>query len=155
MGRLTLFLLQNGRVSADLLQDLRERLEDVREVLERGGDDLVVVIAYTRTVGKVDPARWRAFLRDELNTCPEQVMGAAEKFAELVLPWLREQAEIREREARHQGKAELVQQLLEARFGALAKDVDEHLKAASLDDLQGIAQRLFTAQSLREALGER
>ena len=74
-----------------------------------GGDDLVGVVVYSWVVADVGPPQWRAFLRDELNTEPDDVMGAAEKYLAQMVWWKVEQAEA---EARAKAKAELVLRLL-------------------------------------------
>jgi hypothetical protein len=50
------------------------------------------------------------------------------------------------------GKLELLQRLLTTRFGPLPDDVLDSLRAAPLERLDQIAERLFTASSLRELL---
>ena len=58
-----------------------------------------------------------------------------------------------------QGKAdgvtETVLKLLATRFGALPPAAATHIQSASAADLDQIAQRLLTAQTLDEALGTR
>jgi hypothetical protein len=61
-------------------------------------------------------------------------------------------------EGRHegsvQGRAELVSRLLARRFGALPAAAAERLSAASAAELDAIGERLLTAESLDEALGQ-
>ena len=53
------------------------------------------------------------------------------------------------------GRAALLQRLLTRRFGPLATAVSERLSTASIDELDAIGERLLSAQSLDEALGQR
>lgn len=56
---------------------------------------------------------------------------------------------------RAEGRAALVQRLLVRRFGPLPAEAIERLSSATIDELDGIADRLLSAQSLEEALGTR
>jgi hypothetical protein len=51
-----------------------------------------------------------------------------------------------------QGRAELVLRLLTSRFGVLGDEVKARISAAKVDELDAIAERLLTAQTLQEAL---
>jgi Domain of unknown function (DUF4351) len=51
-----------------------------------------------------------------------------------------------------QGRAEIVLKQLAARYGALPPAVAARVQGASAADLDGIAQRVLTAQTLDEAL---
>jgi hypothetical protein len=53
------------------------------------------------------------------------------------------------------GVAEIVLKQLTTRFGALSPAVASHVQSASAVDLDRIAQRVLTAQTLDEALGPR
>jgi hypothetical protein len=61
-----------------------------------------------------------------------------------------------------QGRAEgsrdalinLITRLLDQRFGALSDESRAYIAAASIDDLNAIGERLLTARTLQEALGE-
>ena len=51
------------------------------------------------------------------------------------------------------GRAALVTKLLVRRFGSLTQQAESRIASASIAELDEIAERLFTAQSLQEALG--
>jgi uncharacterized protein DUF4351 len=51
------------------------------------------------------------------------------------------------------GRAALVKKLLVRRFGSLTQQADARITSASIAELDEIAERLLTAQSLQEALG--
>jgi hypothetical protein len=53
------------------------------------------------------------------------------------------------------GVAKIVLKLLATRYGALPPAVTARVQGASTEDLDGIAQRVLTAQTLDEALGTR
>ncbi len=55
-------------------------------------------------------------------------------------------------EGKAEGKAEVVLKLLRRRFGALSADQEAHVHAASLTELDAIAEATLTASSLQEAL---
>ena len=54
-----------------------------------------------------------------------------------------------------EGVAKIVLKLLTTRYGALSPAVTTRIQGASTEDLDGIAQRVLTAQTLDEALGTR
>ena len=56
-------------------------------------------------------------------------------------------------EGKAEGKASIVVRLLARRFGALPSEAENRIAAASADELDAMAERLLTAQSLEEALG--
>lgn len=51
------------------------------------------------------------------------------------------------------GQADLVERLLNRRFGSLSEPVRSRISAATIEELQEIAERLLSAQTLQEALG--
>jgi hypothetical protein len=52
-----------------------------------------------------------------------------------------------------QGRAEIVLKQLATRYGKLSAEIAARVQSASATDLDGIAQRVLTAQTLDEALG--
>ncbi len=58
-------------------------------------------------------------------------------------------------EGKAEGKAEMVLKLLRRRFGALSADEETRVNAASLTELDAIAEATLTATSLQEALAGR
>jgi hypothetical protein len=53
-----------------------------------------------------------------------------------------------------EGKAALLLKLLARRFGLLPEEVEERVRAASVDELDACAERLLTAKSPDEVFGE-
>jgi predicted transposase YdaD len=53
-----------------------------------------------------------------------------------------------------QGRADLVIRLLGVRFGAISEDIKLRIAAASLTELDAIGERLLSAKTLQEALGQ-
>ena len=53
------------------------------------------------------------------------------------------------------GRAAIVARQLTRRFGALSPEVAARIAAASVDELDTIADRLLAAQSIEEAVGPR
>jgi hypothetical protein len=58
-------------------------------------------------------------------------------------------------EGRVQGRVDMIQRLLAARFGALSEDVRERLESSSIEELDAIGDRLLAAMSLEAALTPR
>jgi hypothetical protein len=58
-------------------------------------------------------------------------------------------------EGKAAGVAEIVLKLLATRYGALPTAIAARVQSASTADLDGIARRVLTAQTLEEALGTR
>jgi hypothetical protein len=56
-------------------------------------------------------------------------------------------------EGKAAGQADLVERLLSRRFGKLSDDVRGRISTATTEELQKIAERLLSAQTLQEALG--
>lgn len=56
-------------------------------------------------------------------------------------------------EGRAEGQVEVLLRQLTRRFGALPPDVQMRLRAASSEELDGMADRILDAQSLDEVLG--
>lgn len=56
-------------------------------------------------------------------------------------------------EGQLEGRADLVMQLLNVRFGTLSEEAKAKIAASSLSELGAIGERLLTAQTLQEALG--
>jgi Domain of unknown function (DUF4351) len=52
-----------------------------------------------------------------------------------------------------QGKAAIILKLLATRFGALSAAVETRIREANSEELDGVAERILTAQTLEEALG--
>ena len=52
-----------------------------------------------------------------------------------------------------QGRAALVARQLSLRFGSLPSRIEARIAEASIEELDGIGERLLTAQTLDEALG--
>ena len=53
-----------------------------------------------------------------------------------------------------EGRAALVRRLLTVRFGPLTDDVRERIDKASIAELDVIVERLLSARTLQEALGQ-
>jgi hypothetical protein len=57
-------------------------------------------------------------------------------------------------EGKAEGRADLVKRLLALRFGALTREATIRVSAATIDELDAIGERLLTAATLDEALGD-
>ena len=56
-------------------------------------------------------------------------------------------------EGEAKGRAALIVKLLASRFGSLTRQMETRIAEASIEELDGIGERLLTAQTLDEALG--
>jgi hypothetical protein len=69
--------------------------------------------------------------------------------------WVREWVAHGRDEGQLQGRSDLVLRQLTLRFGAIGSEVQSHIRAASLAELDAIGERLLTAGTLEQALGGR
>jgi hypothetical protein len=56
-------------------------------------------------------------------------------------------------EGRMAGRLEMILKLLAGRFGPLSVEVQTRVRGAQPAELDGVAERMFAAQTLQEALG--
>lgn len=155
-AKLVLFLLQRARTSSDLLDEMRSWLTLARAVsaIELADEEQVSIVAYTRVVAGIDPARMRSFLRDDLlNPNPDEVMSSAEKLIRMIGPpiWL----EQGRNQGRSEGRAELLLRLLSRRFGPMSAEVETRLHHASSEELDAMGERVLDAKTLAEVLDPR
>ncbi|MBF0109644.1 MAG: hypothetical protein HQL76_10750 [Magnetococcales bacterium] len=54
-----------------------------------------------------------------------------------------------EEKGRHDGKAEMLLELLQERFGLIPESVQKHVESAKLDDINVWARKIFKADSLQ------
>ena len=55
-------------------------------------------------------------------------------------------------EGKAEGRVEIVRKQLTLRFGALSGDTEDHISQASPEELDGIAARILTAETLEQVL---
>jgi hypothetical protein len=161
MGRLTLFLLQRTRRSGNLFAEL-DAWRDVLEQLRiAGGDDLMAVVVYTRVVARLPRSRWGAFFGERFLTKSGDTMTMADRFIEMIRPWLIEQsrneglaagmAEGRA-EGKAEGKAEVLLRLLNRKFGPQGPGVEQRVRAASSEELDAMAERVLDSPNADDVL---
>jgi predicted transposase/invertase (TIGR01784 family) len=142
-----------------LLRDVRTLAPDrllarwgplLREVAGQG--DAVVFLRYVLEVREIDEKEpWLDAIREHAGSEVEEVVvtllekmraeGAAEGEAR------------GEARGEAKGRAEVVLKLLALKFGPLDEAVIARIRASTIEELDGIAERVLTATSLREALG--
>jgi predicted transposase YdaD len=147
LGTLVALCLKYGSTEPDLKQRLPEWLDLFARVIRApGGVGALDVIA--RYILEVNDITFED-LRDVLDSAlePEAVaaiMTGAEK--------LRAEGRV---EGRVQGRAELVLKQLALRFGVLSESIEARVRGASVEQLDGFAERVLTAQSLDQVLGSK
>jgi predicted transposase/invertase (TIGR01784 family) len=147
LSAMTLFLLQHGRSSPDLLAAL-QRWADVLAGIAaapNGVAALAALLEYAFKVGDVPPEGLRRLVHQLGPVAEEAYMTTAQQLTEQV----REEALAR---GKAEGKAEIVIRLLALRFGPLPETVSVRLRAAGPELLDVWAERVLTATSLDDAL---
>ena len=156
-ARVALACLARARHSADLLAELELLAEDVR-VLVTGPEGIAAfgaVVSYILSVTDEAPERLREYAEQFGPPGVEGYMTGAEQLTEQVRKQALRQgraegrAEGRE-EGRAEGRAELLIALLRSRFGALSAEHEASLRAATAEQLDRWAARVFTVSSVDE-----
>lgn len=147
LARLALLVMQR-RSAADLLAELRSWGSVLREVraTPTGADDIVMLMVYIHLTADVELPVVGKVLRDEVGAEEDEAMSAAEKLLAQIGPakWLQK--------GRAEGRAELVLRQLARRFGPLSADAEARVRAASVDELDRMGERVLDAASLEEVL---
>lgn len=73
--------------------------------------------------------------------------------SELALDWARRKFARERAEAEAAGRAALLIRQLTVKYGEAARQVDDRIQHASIEELDAIGERLLTAPTLQEALG--
>lgn len=74
--------------------------------------------------------------------------------SEFARNWVAHGKEEGRTEGQAEGRAALILRQLALRFGSLTAEVEAHLRSASISELDAIGERLVTAPTLQEALGQ-
>ena len=137
-GRLVLLCLQRARVSPDMVQDLARWLDSIGRVLRRAGGRRAVgrVVRYILRVTATEPERVRALL--------EGAFGQEGREAYMT------GADILEARA----QADILLRQLTRRFGTLDPATVQRVRSSSKEQLVEIADRVVTADSLREVFAK-
>jgi hypothetical protein len=114
----------------------------------------IALLAQMVSLG-LDVERSRLYCDLVLHSLPEAARRALLAMDALKYEYQSEFARRYYGQGKADGVAETVLKLLAGRFGALPPAVATHLQSANAADLDQIAQRLLTAQTLDEALGTR
>jgi len=107
-----------------------------------------------QTLG-LDAERSRLYCDLVLHSLPEAARRALQAMDASKYEYQSEFARRYYGQGKADGVAEIVLKQLATRFGALAPAVATRVQSASAADLERIAQRVLTAQTLDEALGAR
>ena len=133
LGRLALLFLQRVRISPDLAADVRRWLGMLGRVLRApsGGEAIGLLLSYILSVLEVVPEGVLAALDDGLGTEAREVyMSAAQKLID---------------QGRVEGKAEMLLQLIQLRYGAPPPTIVARVRAASDAELAQWTERILTA----------
>ncbi len=168
MVQMALLLMRRAH-TGDLLSQLERWADVMKQVLTSSGvDGLGALLTYMMEVEQEPrtPQEWRSAIETALKDHPEtreHIMGLAN--------WLRQQGreegiQIGEQRGRQEGLQEGVQigmqrerqallvRFLRQRFGSVSDGENARIAQANTEQVQGWIDRLFTANSVAEVLGE-
>jgi hypothetical protein len=116
----------------------------------------IALLAQMASVG-LDAERSKLYCDLVLNFLPE---AARQALKEMPASKYQYQSEFARRyfgqgkmEGKLEGQTELILRQLTARYGSVAPDAEARLRGADITELNGIAERLLTAETLQDALG--
>ena len=138
LGRLALLFLQRVRISPDLAADVRRWLGMLGRVLRApaGEEAIGLLLSYILSVLEVVPEGVLAALDEGLGTEAREVyMSAAQKLID---------------QGRVEGKAEMLLQFVQLRFGAPPPAIVARVRAASDAELAQWTERFLTAPTLAD-----
>ena len=143
LGRLTLFCLARARQSPDLLGELSEWRDVMREVLAEpnGVAALAKLMSYVSRVTEPPRERFRALLEQLGPKAEEVYMSIADTFIE------QGRAEGRA-QGRAEGRADFLLMQLERKYGALPEATRRRVQSASDEELAAWGVRVLTATVL-------
>ena len=127
-----------------------ERMAGLLGALRRAPDGaraVALLLRYLSDVADVDPNEVTAVLERQLPEAKELVMTWAER-------WQEEGRQKGRQEGRQEGRVGTLKKLLELRFGPLDQAALAVLESASDERLARVTERVLTAATLREALGD-
>ncbi len=148
-GRLVLFALRFGRTPVEFMEQLPNIVPALLTLRSKphGGLVIAAVIVYLKTVGKVREEDVRMALQQAVgDSIAEEILFGAERRYEKGVRDAKLEGELK-------GERKVLKRLLGQRFGTLAPEAIARIEAASLDDLEAIGLRVFTATTLDEVLG--
>jgi hypothetical protein len=90
-----------------------------------------------------------ASLSDEAR---QEVLAMKTRKYEFQSDFARRYVALGRAEGKAEGRAEIVRRQLTLRFGALSRGAEDHISQASSDELDGIAARILTAETLEQVL---
>lgn len=145
-ARVTLLLLKIAAGNRRLIADLRRWADQLRAVVEQPGgvEVFIALLTYIELVSEV-PA-------GELHDLAARLGPKAEEAYVTTAEMLRAEGRA-EGEAR--GRADLLLEQLTARFGPLAEDVPEIVRAGTASQVQTWATQVLTASTLDEVFDDR
>ncbi|MDI1450190.1 Rpn family recombination-promoting nuclease/putative transposase [Polyangium sp. 6x1] len=149
LGRLVLYLFRHARDPEELFAGLGRWAEALRQVMRApdGETAIKAVMEYLRSVGKRDEVEVVMAVKKVVgDSAFDRIFYAGERI-EQYKRW-------QEERAKEPGKRELLARQLKLRFGELPASAQEALDAATFEELDGIAERILTASTLAEVLGE-
>jgi hypothetical protein len=146
-ARLTLFALQRGHTAQDIVAELADWLDPLRDLVAtlQGREDFRLWMRYIHRTADFSLQQLLQLIRQVGSSAEEIAMTSAERL----------KAEGRaegEAKGKLNGQAELLLKQLSLRFGELSGDVQARVAAASLEQLAVYAERVLSAPSLDDVL---
>ena len=154
-GRLTLFALKRGPWANDIVTELADWMDPLRDLMAtlQGREDFRLWMRYIHRAADFSLQQLLELIRQLGSSAEEIAMTSAERLKAEG----RAEGEAKGRaEGRAEGKlggqAELLLKLLSLRFGELSSEVRARVAAASLEQLDVYAERVLSAPSLDDVL---
>jgi predicted transposase/invertase (TIGR01784 family) len=141
LGRLVLYLFRHARTPEELFGGLGRWTEVLREVLDApdGGAAIGAVLEYLRSVTKLDKAEVIMAVRETVGeSVRDRILYAGERLVQ---------------QGRQEGRRDLLLRQLRLRFGELPASAQERVNAASSEELDAMAERILTVETLAEVVG--
>jgi Domain of unknown function (DUF4351) len=150
-ARLTLFALQRGHTAQDIVAELADWLDLLRDLVAtlQGREDFRLWMRYIHRTADFSLQQLLELIRQVGSNAEEIAMTSAERLKAEG----RAEGEAKGRaEGKLGGQAELLLKQLSFRFGELSNDVQARVAAASLEQLAVYAERVLSAPSLDDVL---
>jgi len=145
LGRIVLSLFRHARSREELFAGLGRLAQAFADVANApdGGAAIAAVMEYLRSVSKRDEREVVMAVREAVGeSVYDRIFHAGERLEQRAL-----------QRGAHAGRRTLLARQLKLRFGDLPASAEQALDAASIEDLDAMAERILTAPTLAEVIG--
>ncbi|MCB9610763.1 MAG: Rpn family recombination-promoting nuclease/putative transposase [Polyangiaceae bacterium] len=152
MAVAALCLLRDARGLAALQASMAHWLPSLRSVSKRQHDDFKALFAYL--LQATPPVQHHQLCATIIQEAPDMHPPIISAYDELIAEgWVQGEA-VGEARGQAKGKAELLLKLLRLKFTPLPQGIEERLQRATPQQLDQIAERLLSAQTLEEVFSQ-